>query len=114
VKLLLGSLILAALLYAAARGVRRLPIGKLLPSSDGPIKVIGRTHLGPKGTLCLLEVSGTTLLLAITPGGIQTLHVWPEGRGPGADVPAAATGPRAAALPGQLRGLETRLGGNRG
>jgi flagellar biogenesis protein FliO len=114
-KLLLASLALAALLYGASRVVRRLPLGNLLPSADGPIRVVARTHLGPKTSLCLLEVAGTTVLVAMTPTGMQTLHVWAEGEAPSPAAALAAAAPRPApATPGQLRGLETRITGKRG
>lgn len=111
-KLLLGSLLLALLLYGAARVVRRLPVARLLPTAEGLIKVIGRTHLGPKGSLCLVEVAGTRVLLAVTATAIETLHVWAANDEASAAPPAA--GGRPAPVPGQLRGLENRLAGRRG
>jgi len=107
-RLLLGALLLAGLLYGAARAMRRLPIARLLPGADGPIKVIGRAHLGPRGSLCLVEVEGTTLLVGVTASAIQTLHAWSR------SADAAAAPARAAAVPGQLRNLESRLTGRNG
>ncbi|MBI4593702.1 MAG: flagellar biosynthetic protein FliO [Candidatus Rokubacteria bacterium] len=78
-KLLLGAILLAGLLFAAARYAKRLPLGRFLPSADGPIKVIGRSHLGPKGSLALIQVGSTALLVGITQTSVQTLHVFPEG-----------------------------------
>ena len=45
--LLLGSLVLVGLLYGASRLMRRLPIGRLLPSAEGPIRVTARTRARP-------------------------------------------------------------------
>src|SRR5687768_10089604 len=73
-RLLVGSLILAALLFVASRLVRRMPLGRLLPRSDGPIRMVSRTHLGPKASLCLIEVESTTLLVAIAGEHISALH----------------------------------------
>ena len=111
--LLLGSLLLVGLLYAAARVMRRMPIARFLPSADGPIRIASRTHLGARESLCLVDVGTTTLLLAVTGQSIQTLHVWPDGvrtapaspqfTGPGASPP----------VPGQLRALAARLSGGR-
>ncbi len=116
-KLLLGSLVLAGLLYGASRWLKRLPLARFLPGTDGPIKVIGRTHLGPKASLCLVEVGSTTLLVSMTGTTIQTLHVWPDGAtgASGADRQGfkAPTAP-AAPAPGQLRHLESRLTGRNG
>jgi flagellar biogenesis protein FliO len=90
-----------------------MPFAKLLPGADGPIKVIGRTHLGPKASLCLIEVAETTLLVSQTATGIQTLHVWPAGStsasGERPSMKAPAT--PAATFPGQLKHLEGRLTG---
>jgi len=114
-RLLIGSLVLAALLLIASRLVRRMPFGRLLPRSEGPIKMLSRTHLGPKASLCLVEVESTTILLAITGEQISALHSWPTGAA--AAVPgSAAPGPRATGerdVPGQLRALSARLGGPR-
>lgn len=108
-RFLLGALVLAGLLLAAVRYAHRLPLARLLPSADGPIRVIGRAHLAPKGAVVLLQVDRRAVLVAVTPSAIQPLHAW--------DVPADGTtlaAPGAVTLPGQLRGLEARLGRGRG
>ena len=114
-KLLLGSLLLAGLLYGAARLVRRMPIAKLLPGADGPIKVIGRTHLGPKASLALVQTEGTTILVAVTPSDVRALHAW-EGPAATGTTPLDRQSktsreglPTAATLPAQLRGLANRV-----
>jgi flagellar protein FliO/FliZ len=116
-KLLLGSIAMAGLLFLAARYAKRLPLAKFLPSVEGPIKIIGRSHLGPKTSLMLVQVGATTLLVGITPTSIATLHSWDGGggvsAGSGTDrggTRAVTTALTAAMLPGQLRGLETRIG----
>jgi flagellar biogenesis protein FliO len=106
--LLFGSLVLVGLLYAATRVMRRLPIGRFLPSADGPIRVTARTHLGARESLCLIDVGPTTLLVAITGQSLQTLHVWPDGVNAAARPVAAPV-----AVPGQLRELAARLSGTR-
>jgi flagellar biogenesis protein FliO len=106
-KLFLGSLLLAGLLYGAAHLVRRMPIARLLPGTDGPIKVIGRTHVAPKVSLALVQAEGATVLIAVGPSGVQTLHTWTE-TAAGAS-PTAKTTATAAVPPGQLRGLASRL-----
>ena len=114
-KLLLGSLVLVVLLWAAARLVKRMPIGRLLPGTQGPIRVIARTHLGAKESLCLIDVAGSTILLAVTAQSIQTVHVWPQGAGTaapprdGAGAPAPRSSAEPPPLPGQLRNLQTWL-----
>src|SRR5262245_8390532 len=111
--LLLGSLLLVGLLYAAARLLRRMPIARFLPSADGPIRIAARTHLGARESLCLVDVGTTTLLLAVTGPSIRTLHVWPDGVRT-APVPSQFAGPGASpSVPGQLRALAARLSGGR-
>jgi flagellar biogenesis protein FliO len=114
-RLLIGSLVLAALLLIASRLIRRMPLGRLLPRGDGPIKMLSRTHLGPKASLCLVEVESTTILLAITGEQISALHSWPKGAAAAVSGPAAP-GPRPSGerdVPGQLRALSARLGSPR-
>ncbi|MBI3636627.1 MAG: FliO/MopB family protein [Candidatus Rokubacteria bacterium] len=113
-KLLIGSLILVGALWAVARFAKRLPIAKFLPNADGPIRITARSHLGPRSSLALIEVGATTLLVAMTGGGIQTLHVWSDGVSEGTGSRAGATpvpGAPRVAVPGQLRGLQSWLGG---
>ena len=92
-----------------------MPFARFLPGTDGPIKVIGRTHLGSKASLCLVGVGSTTLLVSMTGTAIQTLHVWPDG------VTGAMSADRqsfkvsaSAPVAGQLRNLESRLTGRNG
>jgi flagellar biogenesis protein FliO len=117
-KLLLGAGLLALGLVLVARLSRRLPLGRLLAQPGGPIRVVARAHLGPRERLCLVEVGPTSLLLAVTAQGIQTLHAWPQGLpGQGARGAAArsgeATGGEPDAVPGQLRALQARLAAGR-
>jgi len=110
--LLLGSLVLVALLYGASRLMRRLPIGRFLPGAEGPIRLVARTHLGTRESLCLIEIGSTTLLVAVTQQSVQTLHVWPDGV-TSATAPPATPGPERPSPPGQLRALASRLSGSR-
>lgn len=104
-RLLLGAVILGALLWGATRLVRRLPIARLLPSAQGPIRVVARTHLGAKESLCLINVGSTSILLAITATAIHTIHVWPDAAPAGVPAPPG----EASAVPGQLRNLQSWL-----
>jgi len=118
VKLLVGSLVLAGLLWGATRLLRRWPLTGFLASTPGPIRVVARAHLGAKESLCLINVGATSILLAVTAHTIRTLHVWPEGVGasPSGQEPLASgvrlpgAGP---AVPGQLRNLHSWLPGAR-
>lgn len=110
-KLLVASLALAGLLYLAMRAARRLPISRFLPSTEGPIRLVARTHLGSRESLCLLEVGSTRLLVGISAQGMETLHVWPEGVTGTAVSATAPTAVRSFETPGQLRALQARLPG---
>lgn len=104
-RLLLGAAVLGLLLWGASRLLRRLPIARLLPSAQGPIRVVARTHLGAKESLCLIHVGSTSILLAITPTAIHTVHVWPDAAPAGVPAPPG----EAPAVPGQLRNLQSWL-----
>ena len=47
-------------------------------SGQGPFKVHGTCHLGPKERLMLVDADGVRLLLGVTPQGISTLHTYGE------------------------------------
>jgi flagellar biogenesis protein FliO len=117
-KMLVGSLLLAALLWGVTRLVRRLPVARYLPGAQGPIRVVARTHLGARESLCLVTVGPTSILLAITAQSIRALHVWPAGVGTspsgGGDTPPTnLSAPPAVPpqVPGQLRNLQAWLPG---
>lgn len=110
-KLLVASLALAGLLYLALRAARRLPISRFLPSADGPIRLVARTHLGSRESLCLIEVGSTRLLVGISAQGMETLHVWPDGGTGGAAAAGGPTPARGLEMPGQLRALQGRVPG---
>jgi flagellar biogenesis protein FliO len=114
VKLLIGALALAGLLWGAARLLRRLPLTGLFASAHGPIRVVARTHLGAKESLCLVNIGATSILLAITTHTIRTLHVWPDGVGATGQEPlrpGLQTSTDGPAVPGQLRNLRSWLPG---
>ena len=108
------SLVLVVVLWGVTRLMRRLPIARFLPGAQGPIRVVTRTHLGAKESLCLIEVGATSILLAVTAQTIRTLHVWPQGvalppaREAGGAT-ASRTAPETGPLPGQLRNLQAWL-----
>jgi pyruvate dehydrogenase E2 component (dihydrolipoamide acetyltransferase) len=112
-RLLLGSLGVVALVLVAGRLVRRLPVSRLLGvAGNGPIRVTASAPLGGKARVCLLEVAGTSVLVAVGPQGVQPLHAWPQAVAAPAPRPVAEG--RAAdtpATPGQLEGLASRLRG---
>lgn len=68
----LGLLALGVYLY------KRLTLrGPRNAHRDGTIKVLSRTYLGPKESLCLVQVGTDVLLLGQTSSGITRLHMLP-------------------------------------
>lgn len=68
----LGLLALGVYLY------KRLTLrGPRSAHRDGTIKVLSRTYLGPKESLCLVQVGTDVLLLGQTSSGITRLHMLP-------------------------------------
>lgn len=65
----LGLLALAVYLYK--RLSRRSVSGS---PTDGTIRILSRTYLGPKESLCLVQVGTQVLLLGQTSAGISLLH----------------------------------------
>ncbi|MBI4610317.1 MAG: flagellar biosynthetic protein FliO [Candidatus Rokubacteria bacterium] len=100
--------------------LRRLPLARFLPGGNGPIRIEGRTLLGPKEYLCLVRVGTRTILIGVSAGRIVPLDAWPEAEVATGGVPApTAWVGRGQAdepegnphLPTQLRSLRARLGG---
>lgn len=65
----LGLLALAVYLY---KRLSRRSVGG--SPTDGTIRILSRTYLGPKESLCLVQVGTQVLLLGQTSAGIALLH----------------------------------------
>lgn len=77
----LGLLALGVYLYKRL-AIRGLPGAR----RDGTIQILARTYLGPKESLCLVQVGKDVLLLGQTASGITLLHTLPS------SVSAASSG----------------------
>lgn len=66
---ILGMIILSA--YAMKRF-------NMMTWNKGPIKLLTGVSLGTKERIMLIEVGGQQLLIAVSPAGIETLHVFAE------------------------------------
>ena len=82
---MLGLLLILALLFLAAYGLRRMNSGRGL--GGGPLKIIGGLIMGARERIVLLEVGDTWLVIGIAPGQIHTLHHMPKG-----EIPQASLG----------------------
>mgnify|MGYP001038461042 CR=1 FL=1 len=76
VQVTISLLLVLAAVFAAAWAMRRLRgFGRLGP---GAIEVVGDLALGPRERVVLVQVGKQQLLLGVTAGAINTLHVLPE------------------------------------
>lgn len=79
-QVVLGLLLILALLFLAAYGLRRLNGGQGL--GGGPLKIVGGLIMGTRERIVLIEVGDTWLLIGVAPGQIRTLHRMPKGEVP--------------------------------
>jgi flagellar protein FliO/FliZ len=77
----LGLLLILALLFLAAYGLRRLNGGQGL-GGGGPLKIVGGLIMGTRERIVLIEVGDTWLVIGVAPGQIRTLHRMPKGEVP--------------------------------
>lgn len=75
-QLLLGLLVVLGTIAVGAWLLRRF--GRVSSAIGGAIKIIGGVSMGPRERVVLLQVGNAQLLLGITPGRIQSLHVLDE------------------------------------
>jgi len=73
VQMVVGLAIVLAVLIGGALLVRRL--GNFPAVVDSPLKVITGLSLTPRDRLVVVQVGDKQLLLGLSPGRIQTLHV---------------------------------------
>lgn len=76
VQMVVGLAVVLAILIGGALLVRRL--GKFPAAVDSPLKVITGLSLSPRDRLVVVQVGDKQLLLGLSPGRIQTLHVLEE------------------------------------
>lgn len=91
-----GALVVVlALIVALAYGAQRLKLGRV--AGGRHLKLVETLPLGPRERLLLVEMGGERLLLGLSPGRIERLHVQADagvfGATLAAATPAAATSP---------------------
>lgn len=72
----LGLIVVVGLIFLLGYLMRR--VGPMAPQGGQHIRLISSYPLGPRDRLALVDVGGQQLLLGISPGRINTLHVFPE------------------------------------
>ncbi len=75
-NMFMGLAIVVALILGLAWVLKKY--GKLPANNLVNMKVIGGLSLGTREKALLIEVENTRLLVGVTPGHIQTLHVFDE------------------------------------
>jgi flagellar protein FliO/FliZ len=75
-NVLLGLVLVLVAIVALAWAARH--VLRLQPSSAGPLRVIAGLSLGARERVVLLQAGGVQLVVGVTPGRIQTLHVLTE------------------------------------
>ena len=78
VQLLLGLLLVIGLIFLLAWLARRLQQQLPAGSSNDTIQLLATRPLGPRERLLLVQVGKEQVLLGLTPGSIETLHVMQE------------------------------------
>jgi len=75
-EMLLGLIVVVALIFVCAWLYKR--VGGIQGSVGGTIKVVAGLSLGSRDRVALIEVGQQKILLGISPGRINTLHVFQE------------------------------------
>ena len=73
----LGLVLVLALIMGLAWALRRF--GGLPNVGKGVVSIVGGISLGPRERAVLLKVGHTHLLVGVSPGRVQTLHVMADG-----------------------------------
>jgi flagellar protein FliO/FliZ len=71
-----GLLAVLALVLVLAWVLRY--VMQVRPGAHGQLRIVGGLSMGPRERVVLVDVAGTQLLLGVSPGRIQTLHVLDE------------------------------------
>lgn len=89
--------VLAAILaciFALAYIVRRMP--GISGRAGGVLKLVDALSIGARERILLIDVDGERLVIAVSPGRIDRLHVLPRSNGPVSSFAAALADARAA------------------
>lgn len=75
-QLMLGLVVVLSAIAVGAWLLRRF--GRVSSAIGSIIRIVGGVSMGPRERIVLLQVGNTQLLLGVTPGRIQSLHVLDE------------------------------------
>jgi flagellar biogenesis protein FliO len=88
-KLLFGAAVLGAGALAWKKR-RSLAFAGKRATATTPVRILGKTSMGLRGELALVEVGGMRVLIGVTPSSMQTLAVLPDDDSEAAEEAAAA------------------------
>ncbi len=72
-KLGLGLGVVILLVWGSVAVLRKSSLGKQFSANTGRIRVLERSYLGPKKSICLVRIGQRALALGVTEGSITTL-----------------------------------------
>ena len=105
-KLLFGAAVLGA---CAVVWKKRRSLASKLAAPETPVRVLGKTSMGLRGELALVEVGGMRILVGVTPSSMQTLAVLPDDYAEAAEQAASRTEPEPErAAPRESRAVPSR------
>jgi len=88
-QVLIGLVFVLVLILGLAWFLKRF--GTFQTALGGQMKILGGLSLGARDRVVLMQVGETQLLLGISPGRIQRLHVFAEGESLSVPTESAAT-----------------------
>lgn len=91
-KLGLGLGVVVLLVWGSVAVLRKSSIGKQFSANTGRIRVIERSYLGPKKSICLVRIGKRALALGVTEGSITTLAELDDEDLPAVVVPTGVDG----------------------
>lgn len=91
-KLGLGLGVVILLVWGSVAVLRKSSLGKQFSANTGRIRVLERSYLGPKKSICLVRIGQRALALGVTEGSITTLAQLDEGDLPAGPDPGDSNG----------------------
>lgn len=72
-KLGLGLAVVVVLVWGSVAVLRRSSLGKQFSANTGRVRVLERSYLGPKKSICLVRIGQRALAIGVTESNITTL-----------------------------------------
>lgn len=75
IKLTMSMLLILALMAGLAWFVKRYGLGNIAQRGTGNLNIVASTSLGSRERIVIVQTGPDQVVLGITPGSIETLHV---------------------------------------